>query len=267
MLKKGIPRHAQISEWLRSQIDKGNYDVDEKLPSENELAKKFDVSRVTIRRALQSLESESIIYRCQGLGSFVSDERAPHDLVKLTDFNEDMAKAGLQPSSVVQKFEMVDAPDWLSPLLNIEKDSKVLQIDRLRLGDEKPIAFDKTWLPVFYGQLLDEEKLTKSTIYSFLEENYDIQVLRGCFKLSAEVANKDLATVLQVDENSPLFVIDRLSTTIGEKPLYYQKRYYRNDKVVYQMTLERSPGESNSGNMPLKEFAPVFSSVESSTDM
>jgi GntR family transcriptional regulator len=76
MLKKGIPRHAQISQWLRRQIDEGVFKPEEKLPSENELSRKFDVSRVTIRRALQSLESEAIIYRCQGLGSFVSDERA-----------------------------------------------------------------------------------------------------------------------------------------------------------------------------------------------
>lgn len=259
MLKKGIPRHSQISQWLRSQIEKGVYETDEKLPSENELAKKFDVSRVTIRRALQSLESDSIIYRCQGLGSFVSDERATHDLVKLTDFNEDMAKAGLEPSSVVQMFKTVDTPDWLSPLLHIDEGSKVLQIDRLRLGDGEPIAFDSTWLPILYGQLLNESDLTDSTIYRLLEENYDIPVIRGCYKLSAEVASQHLATVLKVDEHSPLFVIDRLSYTIGDKPLYYQKRYYRNDKVVYEMTLERTPGEESVG-MPLKEFVPVFNS-------
>lgn len=265
MLKKGIPRHSQISQWLRNQIDKGVYEADEKLPSENELAKKFDVSRVTIRRALQSLENESIIYRCQGLGSFVSDERASHDLVKLTDFNEDMAKAGLEPSSVVKKFETVDAPDWLVSLLNIDEGSKVLQIDRLRLGDDEPIAFDSTWLPILYGQLLDKKKLTESTIYNLLEKNYDIPVIRGCYRLSAEIADENLADVLKVDENSPLFVIDRLSYTIGEKPLYYQKRYYRNDKVVYEMTLERTPG-NQFGNMPLKEFIPVFSSIEKSTE-
>lgn len=265
MLKKGIPRHSQISQWLRNQIDEGVYEADEKLPSENELAKKFDVSRVTIRRALQSLESESIIYRCQGLGSFVSDERASHDLVKLTDFNEDMAKAGLKPSSVVKKFETVDAPDWLLPLLNIDKGSKVLQIDRLRLGDDEPVAFDSTWLPILYGQLLDENKLTESTIYSLLEKNYDIPIIRGCYRLSAEIADENLATVLKVKEKSPLFLIDRLSYTIGEKPLYYQKRFYRNDMVVYEMTLERSPGMQSGGNMPLKEFVPVFGPKESST--
>ncbi|MDX1641970.1 MAG: GntR family transcriptional regulator [Balneolaceae bacterium] len=264
MLKKGIPRHSQISQWLRNQIDEGVYEADEKLPSENDLAKKFDVSRVTIRRALQSLESESIIYRCQGLGSFVSNERASHDLVKLTDFNEDMAKAGLEASSVVKKFEMVDAPDWLLPLLNIDEGSKILQIDRLRLGDGEPIAFDSTWLPVLYGQLLDEKELAESTIYHLLEKNYDIPVIRGCYKLSAEVADTPLADALNVEEKSPLFVIDRLSYTIGDKPLYYQKRYYRNDKVTYQMTLEREPGDEHGSSLPLKEFVPVFGSNETS---
>src|SRR6056297_1996333 len=105
MLKKGVPRHSQISQWLRSQIEEGVFEPEEKLPSENELAKKFDVSRVTIRRALQSLESDEVIYRCQGLGSFVSDDRKKHSLVKLTDFNEDMKKAGLEASSIVKRFE------------------------------------------------------------------------------------------------------------------------------------------------------------------
>lgn len=260
-LKDGIPRHAQISQWLREQITSGEYAPDEKLPSENELSNKFDVSRVTIRRALQSLESEEMIYRCQGLGSFVKDERTPHNLVHLTDFNEDMAKAGLDASSKVLRFETVDAPQWLSDHLNVEVGNKVLRIDRLRLGNGEPIAFDTTWLPILYGQLLDKNALQESTIYRQLEENYDISVIKGCYRMSAELADPEVAKHLDVPENSALFLIDRFSYTIGEKPVYYQKRYYRNDKVKYQVTLERdSETEPDSKEMPLKEFAPVFTS-------
>ena len=258
MLKKGIPRHTQISQWLRKKIESGEFKPEEKLPSENDLAEKFDVSRVTVRRALQSLENESIIYRCQGLGSFVSDERASHNLVRLTDFNEDMANAGVSPSSVVKKFEPVNAPEWLADRLHIEKDKKVLQIDRLRLGDGQPIAFDSTWLPIFYGQLLEKESLEKSTIYTILEQNYDIPVTKGCYRMSASLATDTLSEVLDVNTGSPLFLLERLSFTIGEKPLYYQKRYYRNDKVVYEMNLERSKASTGSSEMPIKEFVPIF---------
>ncbi len=257
-LKDGTPRHVQITNWLRSQIETGEFKPDEKLPSENELAKKFDVSRVTIRRALQSLESESIIYRCQGLGSFVSDERAPHNLVRLTDFNEDMAKAGLKASSEVRDFITVEAPYWLSGILDIEEGTKVIQIDRLRLGNDEPVAFDSTWLPILYGQLLDKEKLEKTTIYRQLEDNYDIPIVRGCYRMSANIADDQLASDLKVPKNSPLLTIDRTSFTIGGKAVYYQKRFYRSDKVIYEMTLERDQNDPSSTEMPLKEFAPVF---------
>ncbi|TVQ04610.1 MAG: GntR family transcriptional regulator [Balneolaceae bacterium] len=260
MLKEGIPRHSQISQWLRKQIDEGIFKPEQKLPSENDLAKKFDVSRVTIRRALQSLESESIIYRCQGLGSFVSDGRATHNLVKLTDFNEDMARAGLVPSSEVKHFGAVNAPDWLAEILHIDNGCKVLRIDRLRLGNGSPVAYDITWLPVFYGQLLNEKQLEVSTIYSILEKEYDIPVIKGSYRMSAVPSDEQLSAELQVEQHTPLFLIDRLSFTIGHKPLYYQKRFYRNDKVLYEMTLERSPEDKSGTDMPLKDFAPVFKS-------
>jgi len=258
-LKDGMPRHAQISRWLRSEIEKGRFKPEEKLPSENELAKKFDVSRVTIRRALQSLENEAIIYRCQGLGSFVNDERASHNLVRLTDFNEDMAKAGLEASSKVLCFKAVEAPEWLREILDIESEKKVIRIDRLRLGDGEPIAFDSTWLPALYGQLLDKNALKETTIYKQLESDYDIPVIRGCYRMSAELADKELSAHLDVPEKSALFLIARISYTIGDKPVYYQKRYYRNDRVMYEMTLERDQGENSaSADMPLKEFIPIF---------
>lgn len=261
MLKEGIPRHTQISNWLRTQIDEGVFKPEDKLPSENELAKKFDVSRVTIRRALQSLESESIIFRCQGLGSFVSESRAPHNLVRLTDFNEDMQRAGLNASSIVKAFKMVEAPDWLAEQLHIDAGCKVLQIDRLRLGDNEPIAYDITWLPVIYGQLLNENSLSESTIYSILEEEYDIPILKGSYRMSAVQADDFMSKELDVAKNCPLFLIDRLTFTIGGKPLYYQKRFYRNDKVIYEMTLERDPNSSEQNDgMPLKEFLPIFKS-------
>jgi len=260
-LKGGTPLHAQIAHWLRNQIVLDEFTPDEKLPSENDLAKKFNVSRVTIRRALQSLENESLIYRCQGLGSFVSDERARHNLVRLTDFNEDMAMAGLEATSDVIAFETVSTPEWLRDILAIEPGTKVIQIDRLRLGDGEPIAFDSTWLPILYGQLLDKDALQDTTIYKQLEENYEIPVIRGCYRMSAELADTNLSGYLHVPEGSALFLIDRISYTIGDKPVYYQKRYYRNDKVKYQMTLERDIDvEKGLPNMPLKEFIPVFNS-------
>ncbi len=258
MLKEGIPRHKQISEWLESQIEEGTYEIDEKLPSENELCKKFDVSRVTVRKALQTLENEGLIYRSQGLGSFVCDDRPRQSFIQLTDFEEDMRRAGLEPSSEVIKLTTEKATDQITGVLNLDPESTVVRLDRLRLGDGEPIAFDITWLPMFYGQLIEGYDLKDETIYDILEKDFDIPVEKGYFRIEAENSPDDIAKHLKLEPGTALLVIDRISLTVGEKPIYYQKRYYRSDRIVYELVAERDANKKDaSGSLPLREFMPV----------
>lgn len=260
MLKEGIPRHTQISEWLRDQIEQKKFDTDEKLPSENQLCEKFDVSRVTVRKALQTLENEGLIYRSQGLGSFVCDDRPRQSFIQLTDFEEDMQRAGLEPSSQVIKLTTEKASDQIAGILNIDSESTVVRLDRLRLGDGEPIAFDITWLPMFYGQLIEGYDLKDETIYDILEKDFDIPVEKGYFRIEAENAGNYIAEHLQVTPGEALLLIDRISLTVGDKPIYYQKRYYRSDRIIYELVAERdSDSKETSGSMPLREFMPVVS--------
>lgn len=258
MLREGTPRHTQISEWLRQQIENGTFEADEKLPSENELCRKFDVSRVTVRKALQTLESEGLIYRSQGLGSFVCDDRSRQSFIRLTDFVEDMRRAGMEASSEVIQLKPVPVPEFVEPVLQVTPGSKVLRLDRLRMGGGKPIAFDITWLPMFYGQLIEGYELEDETIYGILERDYDIPVEKGYYRIEAANADDHLARHLNVAEGQALLLIDRLSLTVGEKPIYYQRRYYRSDRIVYELTAERQSGDHTEGDLPLREFMPVF---------
>lgn len=250
----GIPLHEQISGWIKDQIEKGVFGADAKLPSENELTDRFDVSRVTVRRALKTLEEEHFIYRCQGLGSFVKDNRTRQNFMDLTDFSEDMRKAGLSGSSKVINQEIIDCPAYIASILNISEGQKVMKLDRLRLGNDEPISFDITWIPIFYAQLIQSHNLTQRTIYDILENEYQIPIERGCYRIEAEKADEYLSTHLQVDEGDALLLIDRLTFTLGSKQVYYQKRYNRTDKMVYEMMVERHNGLlTSNGNIPANE--------------
>ena len=264
MLKAGKPRHEQISDILREQILGGELMANDQLPSENQLLKKFEVSRITVRRALQTLESEGFIYRRQGLGAFVSDKRVHQGLVRLTDFVEDMSKAGIEATSRVVNFTQETAPEDVQEALGYKERKVVCRLDRLRLGNGEPIAFDRTWLPVFYGQLLAEYDLQQETIYRILEEDYEIPIIRGRYRLAAVNSTDEIANYLQVPRRSALFLIERISYTKKEQPVYFQRRYYRNDMVSYELELERihtSP-DTNAQGMPLREFFPVFKQAE-----
>jgi GntR family transcriptional regulator len=263
MLTTGRPRHEQLSDWLRREIDEGRLRADEQLPSESQLGRRFEVSRITVRRALQTLEHEGLIYRRQGLGSFVRSRRARQGLVRLTDFVEDMAQAGLQPSSRVTFWATERACSRVAAALLVPEGTTVTRIDRLRLGDGAPVAFDRTWLPSPYGHLLDGHDLEAETFYRILEGNYQIPVLRGMYNIEAIGAAPDVARHLDVPAGQALLLITRTTLTHGDRRLYYQHRYYRSDRVVYHLELARDPASAlqPSAGMPLREFEPVFRSA------
>jgi len=266
--ESGRSRHEQLSDWLRANIEDGTYDVDDQLPSEHQLSEQFDVSRITVRRALQTIENEGLIYRRQGLGSFVRDRRARQGLVRLTDFGQDMAQAGLEASSEVLCHGQETVPPDVASPLQLETGTTVVQLDRLRLGDGHPVAFDRTWLPLFYAQLLEGHDLAHETIYRILEREYEIPVLRGRYRITAANAAAPVADPLGVPAGRALLLIERLSLTQGEKPVYFQQRYYRSDRVAYELELERdtSGRPDLSGGMPLQTFEPVFSAAEHETN-
>ncbi len=260
MLKPGRPRHEQVSSWMREQIEEGVFAADERLPSESQLGARFGVSRITVRRALQTLENQGLIYRRQGLGSFVKDNRVRQGLVRLTDFVEDMTQAGIEAASRVLFQGLEPVPPDVAASLELAEGTTVLRLDRLRLGDGEPIAFDRTWMPVFYAHLLEGHDLEKETIYHILERDYEIPVLRGRYRIEAVNAEAEIAESLGVSEGRALLLITRTSATHGDRRIYLQRRYYRSDLVAYELELERASDHRGSlaQGLPLRDFEPVF---------
>ncbi|MEX0722249.1 MAG: GntR family transcriptional regulator [Gracilimonas sp.] len=254
-------KHEKVKQHLQKEINEGYYDSGDKLPSEKRLCEYFKVSRVTVRHALQNLENDGFIYRKQGVGAFVSDQAYKSNLVRLTDFSEDMRLAGLESSSRLIDLRKVDPIKEVNEILDIRPDMKLIRVDRVRLGSGKPVAFDITWLPPGYGQLLFDEDLTTQTIYNVIEEKYEIPILAGSYRFTAVKADEYIADHLNLKKGDALFEIDRCSRTTGDKKVYFQKRYYNPAHVSYVMELSRNEdsGDSSSKDgLPLKEFSPQF---------
>ncbi|MBD3616588.1 MAG: GntR family transcriptional regulator [Gracilimonas sp.] len=253
-------KHEYVKQHLQKEITEGNYEAGEKLPSENRLCDYFKVSRVTVRHALQNLENDGLIYRKQGIGAFVNDQNMKSNLVRLTDFSEDMRLAGLESSSRLISLKKVDPVKEVNEILEVRPDMKLIRVDRIRLGSGKPVAFDITWLPPGYGQLLFDEDLTTQTIYNVIEEKYEIPILAGSYKITAINADDYIANQLNISQNDAVLEIDRCSRTTGDKKVYFQKRYYNPAHVSYVMELSRNDESETSSKdgLPLKEFSPKF---------
>jgi GntR family transcriptional regulator len=255
-LESGRPRHEQVSDWILAQIESGRYAVDDRLPSESELQELFGVSRITVRRGLATLESDGRIYRQQGLGSFVAPARITQGLVRLTDFAEDMRLAGLEARSRVLLQRREPASAVVARLLGVNEGDPIERLDRLRTGDGRPVAMDRTWLPPYYAQLLAGRDLEADTIYSILE-GVGIPVLRGRYRIQAVLAHDAEAIPLDVGRGAPLLRIDRTSFTLAGRVVYHQARYYRTDRVAFDLEAARDD-RAGSADMRLEGLEPVF---------
>ncbi|MEQ8524864.1 GntR family transcriptional regulator [Gracilimonas sp.] len=253
-------KHEKVAAKLRNEITGTEYEPGDQLPSEKRLCDYFKVSRVTVRHALQTLENERLIYRKQGLGAFVADTTLNSGLVQLTDFSEDMKKAGLKSSSGLISLDKVEPIKEVNEILQLRPDMKLIRIDRIRFANGNPVAFDITWLPPGYGQLLFDEDLTTQTIYDVLEDKYEIPIQGGSYRITAKNADDYIAKHLGIAPESAVLEIDRCSRTTGNKKVYFQKRYYNPSHVSYVLELSRNDNESMSSKdgLPLKEFSPSF---------
>ncbi|HEY7414584.1 MAG TPA: GntR family transcriptional regulator, partial [Ktedonobacteraceae bacterium] len=211
------PLYQQLKQVLQNAIDQGLYKPGERLPSEPELVRKYGISRITVRQALDGLEAEGWVVRRHGKGTYVAEPRIEQSLVRLTDFVEDMQQAGQHPSSRVLALEHEAARPTVAEALHVSPETEVVRVDRLRLADERPIAVDMTWLPLRFGALLAGVDLTQETIYHALETHYAIPVLTGNFTISATSATPQQAAYLEIEPGAPLLLIQRISYTTGNR--------------------------------------------------
>ena len=259
-----VPLYHQLKQVLVNKIEQGLYKPGERLPSEPELVREYEVSRITVRQALDELEAEGRVVRRHGKGTYAAEPRIEQELVRLTDFVEDMQQAGRNPSSRVLAFVHEPAGPTIAKALHVAIGTEVVRVDRLRLAEGRPIAYDTTWLPLRYGDLLAAMDLTQETLYHVLETRYAIPVLSGAFYITAADATAQQAEHLEVAPGSALLVIRRISYTTGEEPIYVQERYYRPDRVQYRVMLRRHNDEV--GGSKIDEFRAVFAEREHSKE-
>lgn len=235
-----LPFYEQIKQHLTAAIMRGDYQPGARLPSESELMQQFGVSRITVRQAIGIMEREGLVIRRHGKGTYVMEPVITQDLLRLTDFVEDMEEAGMAPSSRVLAFQRTATSAEVAQALRLDAGKRIVRLERLRLANEQPIALDVTWLPEPYGALLKEIDLEHETIFHYLETRYRVAISKGMFGLTAANATPEQAKWLDVSPGAALLCIERLALMADHAPLYLQRRWYRPDRVQYRIVVQRS---------------------------
>ena len=152
---------------------------------------------------------------------------------------EDMHALGRKPTARVLGREIVTADTTVAGHLALTKGERVVRIRRVRLADGVPISFDETYLPLEIGKKIITNNLKMEPIFSLLERKYDVPLIEAEYKLEAVAAEAEVAAALRVKQGSPIFRIERTSYSKGNRPVDYEKLYYRGDLVRFVTRLAR----------------------------
>ena len=164
-----LPLYHQIKEILLKRVERGDFQPDELIPTEKELELQYKVSRTTIRKALEDLVNSGILYRKQGLGTFVAIPRIRHNSQDMMSFSEEMKARGLQPGTQLISFSSEAPSDQVMRKLHLNEGESVYEIRRLRLADGNPIGIHTSYLSTQLIKDLGENVLHEySSLYQML---------------------------------------------------------------------------------------------------
>lgn len=230
--------YAQVESVLADEIG-SRWQVGDRLPSEEELVRRFGVSRITVRRAVQNLAARGLVDVRQGSGTFVASPRIVHPLTELTGFVEDIHALGLEASAEVVDIRTVAASRRVATELAVPLGSEVTFIERIRRADGRAISFDQTYLVPEVGRRIAEDDLEGTAIFTLLERKYDIPLVDATYRLRACLADADTAAALDAEVGAAVFQIERTTFTAGNRPVDYEILHYRGDAVTFETQLHR----------------------------
>lgn len=233
------PLYLQISQVLREKIMNKEYAYNAIIPSEAELQKLYQVSRITARQAIQELERDGLVKRARGKGTVVVyQERIEEYLSQIKSFTDEMKDRGIVPSTSYAHMEMVKADEKLAGMFGIRPGDELYRLERVRNGDGNPIVVFVSYFAPECGFELDDS-LYLGSIYQILQEKgISLVHVLECFDcLMPEAWIKEY---LDIRKTMPVLRRIRKAYTENGNMLEYTMSYYRSDRYAYYVELKKS---------------------------
>jgi GntR family transcriptional regulator len=243
-----IPFYFQLTKLLTREIETGSWKVGERLPSEPAICEQFGVSRTTVRQALAALESEGLVRREKGRGTFVSERRSGGWLLQSAQgFYEEAERAGHAVRSQVLRRAVEPLPGWASDALRLRPGTDGVTVERLRWMDDRLVMYVASHFPAHVAATLLEADLENSSLYGVLEERSALTVAGGRRVVEAARAERELAKLLEVEPGSPLLYVEAVSWDGTLQPFECYRAWHRADRSKIEVHVVHEEAAAKAG--------------------
>lgn len=231
-----VPLYYQLKEILLDYID--TQEGEGTLPTELEMCGRFEISRPTVRQAINELVVDGRLERIKGKGTFITRKKIKQDyLLLIKSFNDEMHNKGLAHKTKVLELVPATANEHLSAVLHVALGSALIKLFRVRSVNEEPIVIVETFLPApLFPGLLGRD-LENDSLYRLVEEEYGRRIKRSSRTIEAIKADEFTAELLHIPKGNPIQFIESVSYLSDDTAFEYTRAYYRGDRNKFTFEL------------------------------
>jgi GntR family histidine utilization transcriptional repressor len=209
----GVPAYQAIKDHILARIDSGEWGEGSLIPSENELARQFDVARMTVNRALRELTDAQVLTRTKGAGTYVAPPKYQSTLVEIRSIAEEIRARGHQHSAVVLTLESVAATATLAVEMQLLVGSPVFHSCLLHLENEQPVQYEERWVnPALAPDYLAQD-FTLITPNEYLVRVAPLQ--RVEYRIEATLPGAAIGQDLAMARGEPALLLHRRTWSLG----------------------------------------------------
>lgn len=177
--KSEIPLYQQLAHSIKKAVDEQKLKENDKIPAENEFCKIYDLSRTTVRQALDILEKDGYIYKLKGKGSYVSTPKIYQNRSSFSKFYDDIRSLGKIPVSKIISLKVKVANAYVKEKMQLEENDLICQIKWVRYGNNEPLIYETINLNYKLVDGIETKELTEKKLYDILTEEYGIKMTHG----------------------------------------------------------------------------------------
>lgn len=242
------PLYEQLKNVIKKEIESKKYSYRDRMPSEAELEKQYNVSRITVRRAIKELCDEEVLVKKQGKGTFVIGPETKARLDQgVSGFHEAIAQNGKKVNSEIIEKQIIKVTESYAKDLEINPDDEVIYLKRVMYADERPIMIDNNYIPLKRFPGIYEKLTGDFSLYKLLELEYGV-VLEKYYKvLKVQKANKEISRILLCKTSDPIFDLFKLTFDKKGNAQIVSVSLLRGEGTYYVLSNEESDEIKHNG--------------------